>query len=279
MKKILVLLTCLVAVLSISFIFYTNEKKEIEQKEFKKIEKKEESNNQLQNNEENITFEEKKELGTIKKEKQEEKQSRVYIEVEKLMQIPEFPNGCEIVSLTAVLNYYGYNVSRDTMADTYLPKQNFEWKNGKRYGADPYKYYAGNPRSKNAGWYSFAPPIVKANEEYMKTQENKMTAVDITGSEKEEIKQHLIEGKPIVIWTTLDLRKPKLNSHWYIHETGEYMKAYTNLHAVVLHGFDEEKNIAYVMNPLKGHVEYNLDNFFNSYEEMGRHAIVLEKEI
>lgn len=39
---------------------------------------------------------------------------------ESLNQNPELPTGCEITSLTSVLNYYGCNVDKTTMADVYL---------------------------------------------------------------------------------------------------------------------------------------------------------------
>ena len=200
----------------------------------------------------------------------------VYIPITPLMQEPELPNGCEIVSLTALLNYYGYDVSKTTMADQYLPKQSFSFKDGKVFGPDPYVAYAGNPRSKKIGWYSFAPPIVEATNRYMATQTNKMKATNISGSSKEEILSLLNNGVPVVIWITLDLSKPTLVGHWYLHDTGQYYKAYTNLHVVVLNGYKE--NVVHVMNPLKGQVEYNMEAFFKSYDEMGKQAVVLEKE-
>ena len=168
-----------------------------------------------------------------------------YIPIQTLLQEPELPNGCEIVSLTAILNYYGYNVSKVIMADYHLPKQGFSRIDGKLFGPDPYKTYAGSPRVKSSGWYSFAPPIVEASNNYMATQQNKMKAT---------------KGIPIVTWVTL----------------GEYYKAYTNLHVVVLNGYKE--GVVHVMNPLKGQVDYNMDAFFNSYEEMGKHAVVLVQE-
>ena len=200
----------------------------------------------------------------------------VYIPINPLMQEPELPNGCEIVSLTALLNYFGYDVSKTTMADQYLPKQAFRLIDGKIYGPNPYIAYAGNPRSKKFGWYSFAPPIVEAADRYMATQTNKMKAINISGSSKEKILSLLNNGVPVVIWITLDLSKPTLNGHWYLNDTGQYYKAYTNLHVVVLNGYKED--VVHVMNPLKGQVEYNMDAFFKSYEEMGKHAVVLEKE-
>jgi len=205
---------------------------------------------------------------------QAEEANKGYVKVQSLLQNPELPNGCEIVSLTAVLNYYGYAVSKTEMADTYLPKQDFEWKNDKKIGPNPYITYAGNPRSNTNGWYSFAPPLVKATENYMKTQENKMIAMDVSGSTIDELQNYIIEGKPVVVWVTLDLSTPRLNSNWYIKDSGEY-QAYTNLHVVVLHGFNEETGVVYAMNPLVGHVQYEMDKFFTSYEEMGKHALML----
>lgn len=202
--------------------------------------------------------------------------NQAYIPVGKLMQKPELPNGCEIVSLTAVLNYYGYNVSKTTMADHYLPKQAFSVKNGKRYGPDPYQAYAGNPRSATNGWYSFAPPIVKAADNYIATQANKMKAKDISGSNQDEILTYLNNGVPVVMWVTLDLSKPTLKLQWYSSDTGAPYKAYTNLHAVVLTGYKD--GIVSVMNPLKGQITYKQNVFFKSYEVLGKHALVLEKE-
>ena len=200
----------------------------------------------------------------------------VYIPIQTLMQEPELPNGCEIVSLTAILNYYEYDVSKLKMADQFLPKQALTRQGGKLYGPDPYKVYAGNPRSKINGWYSFAPPIVEAANNYMATQKDKLKAINISGSSKEQLLSYLNNGIPIVVWITLDLSTPTLDGHWYLSDTGEYYKAYTNLHVVVLNGYKE--GMVHVMNPLKGQVEYNLDAFFKSYEEMGKQAVILEKE-
>ncbi|WP_251402620.1 C39 family peptidase [Ureibacillus chungkukjangi] len=53
------------------------------------------------------------------------------IAVQTVMQNPELPNGCEITSLTAVLNYYGLQVTKTEMADNFLPQQDFRIEEGK----------------------------------------------------------------------------------------------------------------------------------------------------
>lgn len=198
---------------------------------------------------------------------------KVYLDVATLMQKPELPNGCEIVSLTAVLNYYGYDISKTEMADKYLPKQPFTKKDGKLYGPDPYIAYGGNPRNWTGAWFSYAPPIVEAAKSYFEAVGRSNSVSDISGSSKEEIIELLNKGIPVVMWTTLDLTKPQIKASWYLYDTGEYFPAPINLHVIVLNGY--EGNLVHVMNPLEGQTTYNMDTLFQSYEEMGKHALIV----
>lgn len=200
----------------------------------------------------------------------------VFIPVNPVMQRPELPQGCEIVALTAVLNTYGYNVTKTELADTYLPKTPFSYKNGKLIGPNPYVTYAGNPRSEK-GFFTYAPPIIDAAKHYLNNVKGNEQPLDISGSKKEDIIDFLNKGIPVVIWVTLDLGKPKLNYSWYIEDTDEKFIAPVNSHTVVLNGYDE-KNV-YAMNPLEGQMTYNIDTFFNSYLELGSHAMVVDKNI
>lgn len=197
----------------------------------------------------------------------------VYIDVPTVMQNPELPNGCEITSLTAVLNYKGYNADKLEMADVYLPKEAFYRKDGKLYGANPYVAYAGNPREKS-GFFSYAPPIIEAANRYLDTVEGKENPIDISGSTREQIIEYLNQGTPVVIWVTLDLSKPKLDYSWHLTDTGEEKDMPVNLHCVVLNGYVDDN--VHVMNPLKGQVQYNADEFFQSYVELGSHALILQ---
>ncbi|MDR6997598.1 C39 family peptidase [Neobacillus niacini] len=197
---------------------------------------------------------------------------KVYIPVKSLMQKPQLLNGCAITSLTAVLNYHHNNVSKTKMSDQYLPQKPFYFKKGKRYGPDPYKYFAGNPRSRH-GFFTYAPPIVKAANSYMKKVKGKYIAKDLSGRKTDVIMDQLNKGVLVVIWVTLDLSIPKINYGWYLSGTNKYYRAPVNLHAVVLNGYDEK--YVYVMNPLKGHVKYDAKKFFSSYKALGSHAMVM----
>lgn len=198
----------------------------------------------------------------------------VYITVPSVLQLPELPHGCEITAATSVLRSFGYKVSKTTMADEYLPQVSFTNKKGKRYGPDPYEAYAGNPRSRTGGFFTYAPPVVTAANEYLKDEKGAEKAIDISGSTKEEILAQLNRGVPVIIWVTLDLSQPINSYSWYINGTNQKFIAPINLHAVVLHGYDTEH--VFVMNPLKGEMTYKIDAFFNSYDALGSHALIIE---
>lgn len=195
------------------------------------------------------------------------------LDVPVVMQNPELPNGCEITSLTAVLNYYGMNVTKLEMADVYLPKQDFRMVNGQRFGPNPDYAYAGNPRDKQSGMYVFAAPIVKAAQDVIKDQQTNLSVTDMSGKSKEDILELVHDGIPVVVWVTLDLSPPKKKKGWIYNGETEQSDAYTNLHAVVLTGHLDGKVV--VMDPLKGHVTYSEDQFFKSYQELGTHAVAV----
>lgn len=195
------------------------------------------------------------------------------LDVPIVMQNPELPHGCEITSLTAVLNYYGMNVSKLEMADAYLPKQDFKMVNGQRFGPNPAHAFAGNPRNKKYGMYVFAPPIVKAAEAVIADKQSDLRVTDMSGKSKEEILQLVKDGIPVVVWVTLDLSPPKTKKGWIYEGETVQRNSYVNLHAVVLTGHLDSKVV--VMDPLKGYVTYNEDQFFKSYQELGTQAVAV----
>lgn len=198
----------------------------------------------------------------------------VQIPVATLMQKPELPNGCEITSLTAVLNYFGYPVSKTNMSRDFLTKIPFTRKENKLFGADPYKAFAGDP-SHSSGFFVYAPPIVKAANSYLANVKSSLQGVDISGSSHEDIIKYLNQGIPVVMWVTLDLSPPKITYSWFLHDTGKKFDAPVNLHAVVLSGYTDSD--VYVMDPLQGQITRNKGDFFRSYDALGKHAMIVKE--
>jgi len=198
-----------------------------------------------------------------------------HIDVPTVLQYPELPNGCEITSLTAVLNYYGIDVSKTIMADDYLPQLPFRYDNDHRTGPNPQKAFAGNPRDLKGGWYVFAEPIVKAAKDVIATYEMDLKVENISGSTREEILSYIDQKIPVIIWVTLDLSPPNKRGGWYIEETNDFHSSFTNLHSVVLQGW--ENGEVHIMDPLKGHVILSEQLFFESYEALGSQAVIIKE--
>ncbi|HAM80142.1 C39 family peptidase [Ornithinibacillus bavariensis] len=194
--------------------------------------------------------------------------------VEATLQQPELPNGCEVTSLAAILTYYGYEADKTELADDYLPKVPFEVINGKLYGANPMEAYAGDPRSKNQGFYSYVQPIIETANLFFKSVKGAHQPVDISGSTEKELLSYILEGIPVIIWTTIDQRDPLFNYSWYIRDTDKRIDVLRNSHTVVLTGFSE--NQVFVMDPLKGNIAYPKKRFFEIYEMAGSHAMIIQ---
>lgn len=190
-------------------------------------------------------------------------------------QNPELPNGCEITTLTAVLTYHGIKTSKTKLADDYLPKETFEFQEGKRIGPDPDQAYAGNPRNANGGWYAFAGPIVEASKKIIDDKGSRLITENVSGSSREEILSYMDQNIPVIVWVTLDLSPPITSGGWYIDGTDEFHSSFINLHTVVLDGWKDGE--VTVMDPLKGLVTHPEDKFFESYEALGSQAVLVKR--
>ncbi|WP_052345832.1 C39 family peptidase [Paucisalibacillus sp. EB02] len=193
--------------------------------------------------------------------------------VETIMQKPELPNGCEVTTLASVLHYYGYEVEKTVLADDYLPKVPFEVNDGKLYGANPNKAYAGDPRSKNQGFYSYVPPIMETANKYFGDVNGIHKPHDLTGTTPEKLLEYIREGIPVIVWTTINQKDPLFDYSWIIRGTKDSINVIRNSHTVVLTGYSETE--VYVMDPLKGNIAYPKERFFEIYEKAGSHAMVI----
>lgn len=192
-----------------------------------------------------------------------------------VMQQPELPHGCEITSLTALLNYYGVNVTKMEMAQNYLPTKPLKTVGEKVYGADPNVAYTGDPENIKTGTYVFAAPIVKAAKQAITAQKADLRVINVSEKSQQDILQFVKDGIPVVVWVTLDLTEPRTKGGWFIEGTKNYHAMYQNLHAVVLTGSLGDNVVA--MDPLKGYVTYNAAQFFKSYQELGSQAVAVYK--
>ena len=171
--------------------------------------------------------------------------------------------GCEITALTTVLNYLGYNVDKLTMADYYLDK-------GKMGEVSPYKAFVGNPRDEDSCG-AFAPVLVNSATKYLKSQRSYMNVYNITGAEYNELLDYVDDGHPVLVWETMYMKEPYESCTWNID--GVNIMWLSREHAMVLIGYTQS---TYIMaDPLRGICEYDKELVETRYKSMGKQAIVI----
>ena len=189
-----------------------------------------------------------------------------------ILQNPELPTGCEITSLTMLLNHIGFDADKLDLADNYLPK-------GEYRKADYNKVFVGDPRT-GKGYGCMAGVIAAAAESYLDGQEDASgwRVKDLTGSEPEELYEYVCKGDPVVVWASINMGEiiPDYVS-WTDAETGRTISWYGGEHCLLLTGYDLDERLVYVNDPLKGKVTYDMDIFEQRYEEMQKNAVVILK--
>lgn len=193
--------------------------------------------------------------------------SKASIPVQNVMQIPELPNGCEITSLTIVLNYKGFDVSKLTMSDKYLPK-------GALGKVAPISANIGDPRNQYGSYGCYAPVIVKAAENFFEDQGVDMKATDLTGSSPKALYAQIANGNPVIAWATIDLKTPYLLNSWNIG--GEIYFWKHPLHCMVLCGYDLLERTVTIADPLVGIRTFDMDDFELRYKQLWSQAVVIE---
>ena len=193
----------------------------------------------------------------------------VDLDVAALPQYPELPNGCEITSLTAVLNYYGFGADKVDMAQNWLPCAEDGF-----YGSNPEVEYMGSYPDYD-GWYCYETPIMKAANRYLDSIGSTMHAHADTGAIGEQLKQLLAEGMPVIAWCTVGFQQPYYSDYyaWYID--GELFTPFENSHCLVLRGYDDIRGVYLLADPLLYYTEVAQDLFMNVFVAMGSRAVTL----
>ena len=182
-------------------------------------------------------------------------------------QKPELPCGCEITSLTMVLNYYDIEADKCDLADNYLPKGNI--------GSTDYnKAFIGNPRD-SSSYGCYAPVIKTTANGYLKAKNSKIRATDISGKEFKELLPYVDDGTPVIIWGTIGCKPGSYTTTWVVD--GNEIKWYAPEHCMVLVGYTSKK--VFVADPLEGKiVGYERTTFVERYKSLGKQAVVLQEK-
>lgn len=182
-------------------------------------------------------------------------------------QFPNYPTGCESVSLYLLLRYYGVNVTIEDIVNN-LKKGSLPYKNNNRLiGGDPEYEFIGNPKtSYSYGVYN--KPIAEIGAKYKKGIVSKVNF------NFEEVLKLVDANHPVLVWTTINLSKPFISSTWYTN-SGKKINWISGEHAMVI--FKTENNKIIASDPYTGTIRYfDKDLFKTRYDYLGKRAIYYE---
>lgn len=188
-------------------------------------------------------------------------------------QLPELPAGCEITSLTMLLQYYGITKTKMELVAE-MPKDNTPIKlnadGSPAFWGNPNIGFVGDVTRKQRGFGIYHAGLFPLLKSYIPE------AIDITGESFELFEQQVASGIPVLIWTTIDFNIPY---KWVTWDTpiGPIQTTYAE-HAVLLVGYDE--NNVYLNDPLSGkkQVQVNKDQFIDSWSAMGKQGLTYLKK-
>jgi len=169
----------------------------------------------------------------------------VRLRVENILQKPDLPNGCEVVSLAIVLNYYGYDISPMELYDGFMPKSPYDT-------GDPWESFVGDATDRGVGCYS--PCLTFTGNSYLSSVSSELSARDVSGESFEYYKELVRSGVPVIIWGMKDM-VPDTRVYYENTVNGNFVQWYKKSHCMVLIGFTEDTYI--FCDPLRGIREYS----------------------
>lgn len=185
-----------------------------------------------------------------------------------IRQHPELPSGCEITSLTMMLQYYGVAKNKLELVPE-MKRDNTPLKRNKdgsiAYWGNPNLGFVGEVTGSAKGFGIYHGALFELQKKYIPT------AMDLTNQSFDMLEQQLRDGIPSLVWTTINFQVP---DNWVVWDTpiGPIETTFME-HAVLLVGFDEQN--VYVNDPSTGKSNVKIDKaqFLTTWEAMGRQAL------
>lgn len=184
------------------------------------------------------------------------------------LQYPELYNGCEVTSLSMLLNYYGIEKTKlDLVPEMETDPTPIQLaKDGTiLYWGNPNNGFVGDVYGKKMGFGIFHGALFKLMEKYIPS------SIDLTGESFEELERQISDGFPVIVWTTNDFRAP---TSWIVWDTpiGPFQTTMKE-HAVLMVGYDVD--YVYVNDPMTGKAQVAVPKgrFIEAWEAMGMQAL------
>ena len=169
-----------------------------------------------------------------------------------IYQREKYPTGCEAVSTVMALLNCGIEITVDEFIDNYLPIAPYHYyKDGAFYGADPNKFFSGDPYTRQA-YGCYIDAIIKALENL---KEKNLLLRDRFSYEKLNVSSlaecEKLMVSPLVIWASSGMEVPHTIHHFRVIEYDEHNNMKETItdrmlpwlepqHCLLLVGYDEE---------------------------------------
>ena len=173
-----------------------------------------------------------------------------------------YPTGCESVSLTMLLKYYGINVSVDDVINRLKKGDLPYYEGGTKYGGNPEVEFIGSPYS-NSSYGVYEKPIAEVANSFK-------SGINIRNNFPfSEVINIVSSGKPVIVWTSIGMSLPYISTSWVYKPTMETIYWKSNEHAVVIIGTEGENVV--IADPIGGKIKrYQKSLFEDRYNFYGK---------
>ncbi|KAB8125741.1 hypothetical protein F9U64_21835 [Gracilibacillus oryzae] len=193
---------------------------------------------------------------------------KIMLNVPHISQLPELMRGCEVTSLTMLLNYYNIDVGKMELAEN-IEYEPFEV-NGIR--GNMHEGFVGDMETfSKPGLGVYIEPVIELASKYVSSDR----IIDLSNEEPADLYNAVQDGMPV--WVITNANFQKLNEQQFMTwqtELGEMQVTYQH-HSVVITGYDEE--YVYVNDPLGTEKDkaVNRENFEQAWIQMGQQAFTI----
>lgn len=181
-------------------------------------------------------------------------------------QMPELPRGCEVTSLTMLLNYMGIDVGKMTLAQQ-LKKDPTPYKvvGGKTYFGNPNVGFVGSMYDSNLPGYGvYNQPIEALARNYSSR------IVNLTGQSFNKVLDYVSLRHPVWVITSYGYIPSQEWETYYTPEGPVQVTSYE--HSVLITGYDA--NYVYFNDPLSGTTKKKpINDVKTGWEQLGSQAI------
>lgn len=186
------------------------------------------------------------------------------LEVESILQFPELPTGCEVTSLTMILRYYGYNITKEELVNNYMLYRTAEYPVG----------FEGSPYS-TSGSLMWPPAIVDMANNFLENNKSDLRGNNLSGLTLDALLEYIDRDAPVMVWINESFSTYIEYDGIICEYDGYTYHSFWGEHCVVLTGYDVEKNVVYINNPQVGEQEIDINLFREIYEICGSCAAVI----